>query len=275
MMLRTKTIKPLKHQEIDTLPGELQWISIDELNCDYDYQRAHDKVNGIASTWSWDLVGCLEVCIRDNKYYVIDGGHRLEGAKLRNIDKLPCYVGYHESTKQHEAETFVKINSLRRNITPLQKMKAGLVAKDKMYVAIDHFCRKNGFIPGNSLKAIGALVTCYTTYGNYALDDALFCLQKGVKKHPFFMQAAGVRAMARLITLAHRAYGGAYKVETIAKKLARHSDKKMDKVARAARAAQLMVKPEFDCLVALVNLHDHGAHSRRYTIMPQFQKYVL
>jgi hypothetical protein len=67
--------------------GESMQIHKDKLLIDESYQRSatQAKVRNIANKWSWIACGSLIVGSRDGQYYLIDGGHRVMAARLREV----------------------------------------------------------------------------------------------------------------------------------------------------------------------------------------------
>lgn len=102
---------------------------------DHAYQRPADRriIDSIARTWDWRLCAPLTVSRRGSppQFYVIDGQHRLEAAKLRgDIQYLPCIISSFE-TVEEEAGLFVQVNRKRRPPNALETFKAELAAGDE------------------------------------------------------------------------------------------------------------------------------------------------
>jgi len=114
-------------------PGELQWIDKKYLNVDLDYQRDpnSNKIMELAKAWNWIACGVIIVGKRNNKYWAIDGQHRVIAAKKRSdIKELPCIV-FKSSNQVEEARGFVASNSNRKPVMAIDKFRALLVAKDE------------------------------------------------------------------------------------------------------------------------------------------------
>lgn len=113
-------------------PGVLQEIDKNDLFIETEYQRKplKDKIIKIAADWSWVACGVIIVGLRNGKYWIIDGNHRVLAAKKRaDIIKLPCIVFVIESIRE-EARGFVGANTNRKPITGLQKFKAEVIAEN-------------------------------------------------------------------------------------------------------------------------------------------------
>jgi hypothetical protein len=107
-------------------PGDLLSISKHELFVDESYQRhANEKrVLALARAWSWVACGAIVVGERDGRWWVIDGQHRVLGARRRSdIDKLPCIV-FQTSGATEEANGFLNTNVNRRPMYTFEKFKA-------------------------------------------------------------------------------------------------------------------------------------------------------
>lgn len=118
-------------------PPTLEWIAPGRLQIDPTYQRTTDGaasraiIVGMLKTWDWRLCQPLIVARRpDGDLLVIDGQHRLEGARGRgDIDHLPCVVMPSASVSD-EANTFVALNSKRQKLSQGQVFAAMLAAQD-------------------------------------------------------------------------------------------------------------------------------------------------
>lgn len=74
------------------LMPSLQWAPLDLLALDHSYQRGADNlaskrlIRSIARDWNWDMCLPLIAARRPGvvEFFVVDGQHRLAGARLRN-----------------------------------------------------------------------------------------------------------------------------------------------------------------------------------------------
>ena len=117
---------------IQDTPGEFTEISKSELLIPAEYQRdvVLSKVYEICAKWSWFGCGVLIVANRDGKYWVVDGQHRVLAALRRSdINVLPCMV-FDTSDLASEAQAFVTVNTGRKPVAALDKMKALSVSGD-------------------------------------------------------------------------------------------------------------------------------------------------
>lgn len=111
-------------------PGTPMTISKHELQIDHEYQRVllPHKVMEIASAWSWVACGSISVAMRDGKPWVMDGQHRVMAAMRRaDITELPCLV-FEMDDIRDEAQGFLNINSNRKPMTSVDRLRAAAVA---------------------------------------------------------------------------------------------------------------------------------------------------
>lgn len=114
-------------------PGTPIMINKHELQINHEYQRVllPHKVEEISSAWSWVACGSISVAMRDGEPWVMDGQHRVMAALRRaDIVELPCLVFEMEDVRD-EAQGFLNINSLRKTMTSVDKLKASAVAGDE------------------------------------------------------------------------------------------------------------------------------------------------
>lgn len=119
-------------------PGELRYLHKEDLRVHPAYQRdvSTQKVLQIAAEWSWVACGAIVVGERGGDYWVIDGQHRVDGAKRRSdITTLPCIV-FQTAGAKEEASSFLDINTGRRAVSAIGKFKAMLTAGDEAALAV-------------------------------------------------------------------------------------------------------------------------------------------
>lgn len=143
-------------------PGTMMLINKHELQINPEYQRTllHLKVKEMASAWSWLACNVITVGMRDGVCWVIDGQHRVMAAMRRaDITDLPCIVFELENV-QDEARGFLNINTLRKPMTAVDKLRASAVAGDEASRQFEVLCRRlnlvltpNGNSPGSIKSA--------------------------------------------------------------------------------------------------------------------------
>lgn len=148
-------------------PGELVWLSKNELLVDHSYQRnaSQKRVLHIAQKWSWLACGVIIVAKRedDHRFYVVEGQHRVLAAlKRSDIERLPCIVFKTQSVKE-EAAGFYDANTARRLPTTIEKWRAQLLREDETTVFVDALIRQAGRVASNNtgpgdVRCLGALL---------------------------------------------------------------------------------------------------------------------
>jgi len=80
-------------------------IDVTLMSVDARYQRdtasrrSQNIIQKIAETFKWTRFGVVVVVKIDARYFVIDGQHRVEAARLLGIDRVPCVVLPHASVE--------------------------------------------------------------------------------------------------------------------------------------------------------------------------------
>jgi len=118
-------------------PPSLEQVPLDRLQVDPTYQRATDSpaskmlIVGMVKAWDWSLCQPIVVSRRaDGTLWVLDGQHRVAGARARgDIPFLPCVLLSSLDT-QAEAKTFVGLNTRRQRLTQGQIFHGQLAAGD-------------------------------------------------------------------------------------------------------------------------------------------------
>lgn len=124
----------------------LQIMAPAELAIDETYQRgledakSRELVKRIARTWDWDLCQPLVVARRagedGERFYVIDGQHRLAACRMRgDIGALPCVVVDYGGPAA-EAIAFRRLNTERKTLTKLDLFRAAVAGGDPEALAI-------------------------------------------------------------------------------------------------------------------------------------------
>ncbi|NOW44073.1 hypothetical protein FHW96_000200 [Novosphingobium sp. SG751A] len=118
-------------------PPSIEWVALDQLNIDHEYQRAADNgtsrrlIVAMIREWKWPLCQPLAVSRRDDRtLWVLDGQHRLNGARERgDIPHLPCFI-VTGIAQGEEARTFVDLNTQRQKLSENDKFLGMLAAGD-------------------------------------------------------------------------------------------------------------------------------------------------
>lgn len=137
-------------------------VSLDELHIDKSYQRSlQSHVKTIAKDWNPTKCDPLKINFReDGNFYVWDGQHRLEAARMRGIKYLLCdiVVGL---TQAQEAELFGCQGVGIKKPDPYDIFKANICSGEKIDTAIKKVCDYYDLIVNRNSKIAGNL-SCLT-----------------------------------------------------------------------------------------------------------------
>lgn len=123
-------------------------VPVDLMIIDESYQRVlSNNVKKLMKDWDNNQCTFLLVSFRDEKFYVIDGQHRLSVAKAKGIVELPCEIRV-GLTREQEALLFARQTVNIKKLSPLDTYKANVVNGDMNIpeVAVDmlikEICKK-------------------------------------------------------------------------------------------------------------------------------------
>lgn len=144
--------------------GSVRLIDKKTLKIDPSYQRSLQRdgaVLRLASNWSWVACGAIVVAERDQQFYVIDGQTRVAAAlKRSDISKIPVVV-FRSTEAKDEALGFLRINTERRNVKMIEKIKAMVLAGDPLAHRIYEMAEDSGREISN--KSGGKSIKCINT----------------------------------------------------------------------------------------------------------------
>jgi len=155
-------------------------LPLDELTV-ANYQRSLSpiRVNKMNKAFDVKALGVLVVSDRDSKFYLIDGHHRVELMKANGIKEWYCEI-YTGLTYEQEAALYHLLDTGQKQLTPLERFKALLEAKDADALKIQRVLLGEGFGinfggEGNNRKlvAIRAVQTIYADVGANGLREIL------------------------------------------------------------------------------------------------------
>ena len=147
-----------------------------------DYQRSTKsaQVESIIKNFDEAKLGTLTVSLRDEKYCIIDGAHRLSALRALKYTHALCEI-ISGLTFEQEADYFMRQNQDKRPLKPVDLFKAGIIAGDEKCLGINEIVKANSFSIGFAYKnfyqigAIHALFSIVEDYGFKTLDNTL-CL---------------------------------------------------------------------------------------------------
>jgi len=137
-------------------------VALDELHIDKSYQRSlQNHVKIIARDWNPTKCDPLKINFRaDGFFYVWDGLHRLEAAKLRGIKYLLCDITV-GLTQEQEASLFGCQGVGIKKPDPYDIFKANVCAGEEIDTAIKDMCDDYDLLVNRNNKKAGNL-SCLT-----------------------------------------------------------------------------------------------------------------
>jgi hypothetical protein len=196
-------------------PPSLEWLAVSQLQVDDAYQRATDGhhsrriIVGMVKCWDWKLCQPLVVTRRaDNSLFVLDGQHRLAGARERgDIPHLPCVV-IPAIAPGEEAAAFVKLNTARQKLSQADIFAGMLAAGEPEAVLVDTIMRETGWRmvrsnnaavwkPGD-LQCAPRLARLVKSSGEAAVRNALAALREAYPETAVRNCARTIEALVRI-----------------------------------------------------------------------------
>ena len=137
-------------------------VALDELHIDESYQRSlQNHVKVIARDWNPTKCDPLKINFReDGFFYVWDGQHRLEAAKLRGIKYLLCDITV-GLTQSQEAELFGCQGVGIKKPDPYDIFKANVCSGEEIDTAIKNMCDNYNLLVSRNNRKAGNL-SCLT-----------------------------------------------------------------------------------------------------------------
>lgn len=165
---------PAPEQRIDGGDKRLEWVPIARMRISPRAQRTHTstssrgRIDNIAANFDPDKAGTLTVNLRDDIYWVIDGGHRYHAYIQMGWEdqSVQCWT-YHGLSEAEEADKFLSLNDVKP-VSGMDKFQRALVAKRPDETDIDRIVRAQDLTIGTGSQAIscvGAVTKIYENAG--------------------------------------------------------------------------------------------------------------
>lgn len=196
-------------------PPSLEFVAVDRLAIDPAYQRATDGpysqriIIGMVREWKWPLCQPLVVARRDDgQLMVLDGQHRLAGARRRgDIAHLPCVVLAGIGLKG-EASAFVDLNTKRQKLSQTDIFHGQLAAGDPVAQTTHELLTKTGwrvvrstntqsFKPGD-LTCAPFVASQVRIHGRHAVETALTTLRNAYPDEAVTQPARLIGALVQI-----------------------------------------------------------------------------
>lgn len=157
-------------------------VPLTDLFVDAAYQRPLDekRVEKIRDEFNPALLGTLEGSVRNGKVAVFDGQHRLAALHALDAKQAPCLLHENLSVPE-EAALFVRLQTQRKTLRPIDRFKARLVGKEPAALIIETVVNRHGYavLEGGHSHMIGAVTALDRVYdrgGEELLDRVLTLL---------------------------------------------------------------------------------------------------
>lgn len=148
------------------------------------YQRklSVGRVKKIVREFNPHLLKPIRVSVRDGKYYVFDGQHRVSALKILKKTHIMCEV-HHGLTFEHEAWLFAHQNDNEIDVSPVWKFHALVQSGDTEATMIQGILNKHGLKVAsgggkNEIRAVKGLFEVYSEYGAETLEKVFHILKK-------------------------------------------------------------------------------------------------
>ena len=181
-MTENKTRRPVSETRVANGDKHLEWVPIAQMRISPRAQRKHDgpssraKIENIANNYDPDKAGTPTVNLRDDIYWVIDGGHRYHAYVLMGWEDqyVQCWV-YKGMSEAEEADTFLSLNDVKP-VSGMDKFQRAIVAKREVECDIDRIVRAADLVVGvgkDSIGCVGAVRKTYENGGAKALSQTV------------------------------------------------------------------------------------------------------
>lgn len=166
--------------------GKIVWLRPDQVLVDARTQRAlrQPHAESLARTYSLELFGLGHVAKRsDGNYYVVDGQHRCEAARIAGAGHIPAPFMVHEvSSIEEEAKLFKDLNRLRKSVDKISLFHVRVTGKDQIALAIENILDRYSLaVPRSPTSANGyvsAVDALESVYKTGTLNDTISVLSQ-------------------------------------------------------------------------------------------------
>lgn len=196
---------------------KLAWIEVDAVDVDMRYQRTIEGkrsralIERIGKDFKWAACQAVMVAPAEKKgrFAVLDGQHRVEGAKRAGVKSIPAVIVAAGSVSDY-AQAFVRANLDRVAMNSISLYHARLAAEDPAATAIDRLCRSAGLsipryqVPTASLKpgetiAVGSIGMLRKRHGERTAKLTLKCVADAYATTPGAVRASLLRAAGAIV----------------------------------------------------------------------------
>lgn len=169
----------MKNMHFEMLPVCELFIAIRDPQNRIGYNRPVQiaRARKYSKNFDMKLVGTIIISHRDGVYYIVDGQHRTQAAKIKGIKTLPCLV--HEGlTYQEEAELFVKLQKERKGLIVAELFNGECESGDLHAIELKDAILAAGYNIGKGqgnykVQAVQVLKRIYDRDGAQVVTDVL------------------------------------------------------------------------------------------------------
>lgn len=231
--------------------SSVSWVHVSEIRTSKHAQREFrpHMAEKIAVNFDPDKLGVPVVNLRDGRYWVIDGQHRVEGLRLMGYDDqlIECQV-YEGLDEKQEAEMFLGLNT-RLSMGALDRFLVALTAQRDRELSIARAVEAEGLKIGKGkggIFAVTALGKTHDLAGWERLREALRILRDSYGD-------AGMRAelIEGVGMVCHR-YNGLLKEDVAVEKLGALRGGVGGLISRAELLRRQVGRPRAHCVAAAV-----------------------
>ena len=111
-------------------------------------QHGMNNVHRIAATWEEAKYDPIKVVYRDDKFFIVDGNHRMMAAKERGMDSLYCEI-IQAKTLQEEIRIFRELNQVKTRFNLSDNFPAMVWEGNPAAVIVQNTCDEMGFLIGS------------------------------------------------------------------------------------------------------------------------------
>lgn len=184
-------------------------LSTSKLTSGLPYQRPVEKpfVDHLVQTWNERLFHPLIVSLRDGRFYVVDGQHRIAAIRQLNGSRdtmVRCQV-YTDLTYEAEAELYYQLDKARHNLTLAQSTKAlSQAGSDPKIIEIQRLLKQVGFVwsfgkrtgKSGEISCVRAIIRAYDLLGGAAFTRMLRLLRETWQGIPSSLNSMMLSGMA-------------------------------------------------------------------------------
>ncbi|MCU1493895.1 MAG: hypothetical protein JWO62_1659 [Acidimicrobiaceae bacterium] len=231
-----------------------QWVAIADMKVNPAAQREfrQSRAEELASDFDLDAIGTIVLNRRDERWYIVDGQHRVEALKLIGYGDqsilCDCFEGL---TEQQEADKFLKLND-RLNVPAPERFKVGVTAGRKIPVDVRRVVMGCGLRISsngdtNSIGATAALESVYSVGGAAVLARTIAILRDAYGGASAAFSAENLRGIGLLC----RRFNGQLDDAVLIDRLAKMPGGAVGLRGKVATTARAIGRPKAHCVAAV------------------------